>query len=82
MSIFEASFRHLPEVLIFCFHLNKMAAGAHGMLFSTYGEAILSERMCRKWFQCLKSGDFDVEDRHDGKKRKHFRRFQIGGITC
>ena len=42
------------------------------MFSSTYGEAAISERMCREWFQRFKSGDFDVEDRHDGKKEKIF----------
>ena len=42
------------------------------MLSSTYSEAALSERTCRKQFQRFKSGDFDVEDRHGGGKEKIF----------
>jgi len=57
MSAFEPNSRHLREVLIFCFHLKKITAEAHRMLSSTYGEAALSERMCREWFQRFKSGD-------------------------
>ena len=42
------------------------------MLSSTYGEAALSERIYREEFQGFKSGDFDVEDWHDGGKDKIF----------
>ena len=31
-----------------------------------------SSQTCREWFQCFKSGDFDVEDRHGGGKEKIF----------
>ena len=48
MSVFESNSRHLLEVLFFCFHLKKTAAEAHRMLWSTYGEAALSERTCRE----------------------------------
>ena len=72
MSVFKLNSRHLREVLIFCFHLNKTAAEAHRMLSSTYGEAALGERTCREWFQRLKSGDFDFKDRHGGGKENIF----------
>ena len=42
------------------------------MLLSNYGEAALSERTSREWFQRFKSGDFDVKDRHGGGKKKIF----------
>ena len=44
----KMSHSHLREVLIFCVHLKKTAADAHRMLSSTYGEATLSDRMCRE----------------------------------
>ena len=47
-------------------------AETHRMLSSTYSEAALSERMCREWFQRFKSGEFDLEDRHSGRKEKIF----------
>ena len=40
------------------------------MLSNTYGEAAISERMCREWFQRFKNGDFDVEDRHSSGREK------------
>ena len=51
MSVYEPNSRHLWEVLIFCFNMKKSAAEAHRMLSNTYGEAAISERTCREWFQ-------------------------------
>jgi len=42
--------------------MKKSAAKAHRMLSNTYGEAAISERTCREWFQRFKNDDFDVED--------------------
>ncbi|GFW23199.1 mariner Mos1 transposase [Trichonephila clavipes] len=64
MSAYEPNSRYLREVLIFCFNMKKSVAEAHRMLSNTYGEAAISERTCREWFQRFKNGDFDVEDQH------------------
>ena len=72
MSVYEPNSHHLREVLIFCFNMKKSAAGTHRMLSNTYGEADISERTCREWFQRFKNGDFDVEDRHSGGREKVF----------
>ncbi|GFV73489.1 hypothetical protein TNCV_1271741 [Trichonephila clavipes] len=45
--------------------MKKSATEAHRMLSNTYGEAAISERTCREWFQRFKNSDFDVEDQHD-----------------
>jgi len=39
--------RHLRGVLIFFFHSKKTAAEAHRELQKVYGDAALSETMCR-----------------------------------
>jgi len=52
--------------------MKKSAVEAHRMLSNTYGEAVISERTCREWFQHFKNGDFDVEDRHSGGREKVF----------
>ena len=70
MAVFEPNSPNLRECLIFFLHLKKTAAKAHRLLSNTYGEAVLSKRTCREWFQHFKSGDFDGEDRHDGEKEK------------
>ncbi|GFU57869.1 mariner Mos1 transposase [Trichonephila clavipes] len=72
MSAYEPNSRHLWEVLYFCFNMKKSAAEAHRMLSNTYGEAVISERTCREWFQRFKNGDFEVKDQHGGGKEKFF----------
>ena len=39
--------------------MKKSAAEAHRILSNTYGEAAISEKTCREWFQRFKNGDFD-----------------------
>ena len=63
MSSFEPNKRHLRELIIYFFNLKKSAAEANRLLVETYGEAALSERSCREWFQKFKNGEFDIEDR-------------------
>jgi len=70
MSVYEPNPRHLREVLIFCFNMKKSGAEAHRVLSNIYGEAAISERTCREWFQRFKNSDFDVEDRHSGGREK------------
>ena len=41
--------------------MKKSAAEAHRILSNTYGEAAISERTYREWFQRFKNGDFDVQ---------------------
>ncbi|KAG5319822.1 MOS1T transposase, partial [Pseudoatta argentina] len=57
-TFFASGIRKLPERW-----LKKSAAEAHRLLVEAYGEAALSERSCRKWFQKFKNGEFDVEDK-------------------
>ena len=63
MSSFDLNKRHLQELLIYFFNLKKSAAEAHWLLVERYGEAALSERSCREWFQKFKNGKFDIEDK-------------------
>ena len=60
MSSFRPHKRHLREVLIYFFILKKSATVAHQLLVEAYGEAALSERSCREWFQKFKNGEFDT----------------------
>ena len=52
------------------------------MLSIAHGEAALSEKTCREWFQCFKSGDFDVEDRHGGGKEKIFKDSELEALLA
>ncbi|GFV45425.1 mariner Mos1 transposase [Trichonephila clavipes] len=77
MSAYEQNSRHLLEVLIFCFNMKKSAAEAHRILSNTYGEAAISERMCRESFQRFKNSDFEVEDQHGGGREMVFENAEL-----
>ena len=70
MSSFESNKRHLRELLIYFFNLKKTAAEAHRLLVETNGEATLSERSCRKWFQKFRNGEFDIEVKERSGRKK------------
>jgi len=70
MSSFKSNKRHLQELLIYFFNLKKFAAEAHRLLVKVYGDAALSERSCREWFQKFKNGEFDVEDKERSGRPK------------
>ena len=70
MSSFEPNERHLWELLIYFFNLKKSAAEARLLLVNTYGEAAISERSCREWFQMFKSGEFDIENKERSRSLK------------
>ena len=70
MSSFELNKRNLRELLIYFFNLKKSAAKAHRLLLGTYGEAVLSERSCREWFQKFKNGEFNIEDKERSERPK------------
>ncbi|EGI62702.1 Mariner Mos1 transposase [Acromyrmex echinatior] len=69
MPSFEPNKRHLREFLIYFFNLKKSAAEAHRLLVEAYGEAVLSERSCREWFQKFKNGEFDVDKERRGRPK-------------
>ena len=50
------------------------------MLLEAYGEAALSERCCREWFQKLKNGDFDVEDKERSGRPKVYEDAELESL--
>ena len=70
MSSFEPNKRHLQELLIYFFNLEKSAAEANRLLVETYVEGAFKERSCREWFQIFKNGEFDIEDKERSGKPK------------
>ena len=70
MSNFEPNKHHLRELLIYFFNLKKFAAEAHRLLVEARGEAALSKRNWRVWFQKFKNGEFDVEEKNVAEGRK------------
>ena len=70
MSSFESNKRRLRDILIYFFNLKKSSAETHRLLVEIYGEAALSERSCREWFQKFKDGEFDIEDKQRSGRPK------------
>ena len=70
MSSFEPNKRHLLELLIYFFNFKKSTAEAYRLLVETYGEAALSERSCREWFQKIKKGEFHIEKKERSRRPK------------
>ncbi|EFN86570.1 Histone-lysine N-methyltransferase SETMAR, partial [Harpegnathos saltator] len=63
--------QHLREVLLHYYLLKKSAAETCRLLVNVYGDHAPSKTTCRYWFQCFKSGDFDVNDKErDGAPKK------------
>ncbi|GFX49440.1 mariner Mos1 transposase [Trichonephila clavipes] len=60
--------------------MKKSAAEAHRMLSNTYGEAAISERTCREWFQRFMNCDFEVEDQHGGGREKVFEDAELEAL--
>lgn len=80
MSTFKPNKRHLREVLLFAFNSRKSAAEARRMIVETYGEASISDRTCREWFQRYKSGNFDVEDKQRPGPVKKFEDAELEAL--
>ena len=53
--------------------MKKSATEAHRLLVETYGEAALSKRSCREWFQKFKNGEFDIEDKERSGRPKVYK---------
>ena len=70
MSNFVPNSHHLREVSLHYFISKKIAAESHRILAKVYGENALSETMCRDWYRCFKSGDFDLSNKGRGKPPK------------
>ena len=47
------------------------------MLVETYDEAASSERNCREWFQKIKSGEFDIEDKKCSGRPKMYEEAEL-----
>ncbi|EGI69065.1 Mariner Mos1 transposase, partial [Acromyrmex echinatior] len=77
---FEPNKRHLRELLIYFFNLKKSAAEAHRLLVKAYGEAALSEKSYREWFQKIKNGEFDVEDKERSGRPKMYKDAELEAL--
>ena len=80
MWSFEPNKRYLRELLIYFFNEKKSATEANRLLVETYGEAALSERSCREWFQKFKNGEFDIEDKESSGRPKVYEDAELEAL--
>ena len=72
--------RHLRELSIYFFNLKKSAAEAHRLLVETYGEAALSEKSFREWFQKFRNDEFDIEDKERSVRPKVYEDAELEAL--
>ena len=73
MSKFVPNKVFLRGVLLHYFNMNESAAESHRILKEVYGDNAPAEQTCRKLFQRLKNGDFDLEDKERPGQPKKLR---------
>jgi len=49
-------------------------------LIEAYGDAALSERSCREWFQKFKNGEFDIEDKEYSGRPKVYEDAELEAL--
>lgn len=54
--------QHFRHILLFYYEKGKNAVQARRKLCEVYGEDVLTERQCQKWFAKFRSGNFDLKD--------------------
>lgn len=72
MSETKPTKRHMREVMLYHFNINKSAAESHRLLLDAYGEDTPSSTTCKHWFKRFRDGDFDVEDKLRSGRPKQF----------
>ena len=58
--------------LIIFFYLKKAVADNYWVLVEVYGEHASIQKTCERWFKCIKSGNFDVQDKERPGQPKDF----------
>lgn len=68
---------YLLQVYIFFLHLKKKATEARQLLIEAYSEYDADLRMCQRWFERFKYGDFDIEEKKRPDQVKKFENVEL-----
>lgn len=80
MSSFKPNKEHLRHVLLFLFNQKKNANGSHRILVETYGDDVLMQDACVRWFRRFESGDFDLKDKERPGQPKKFQDAELQAL--
>ncbi|XP_029639658.1 histone-lysine N-methyltransferase SETMAR-like [Octopus sinensis] len=70
-TMFVPSKDQIRNVLLYEFHKGVNASAAARSIQSTYGDDIVNERSCRRWFSRFRIGDFTLkEEPKEGRPKK------------
>lgn len=58
----DVSEEHIRHILLFLFRKNQNGSEATREIQNVYGEGVLSESKCRRWFAKFRNGNFDLKD--------------------
>ena len=80
MSSFKPNKEHVRHVLLFLFYQKKSASESHHILVETYGDNVLTQNACVRWFRRVKSGDFDLKDKDRPGQPKKFQDAELQAL--
>ena len=80
MSSFKPNKEHVRHVLLFLFNQKENASESRRILVETYGDNVLTQVTCVRWFRRFKSGNFDLKDKDRPGQSKKFQDAELQAL--
>lgn len=62
----------LRKLLLHFFNMRETVSYCFASLFNVYGDQVLTEKTCKRWFKRFESGNFDLNDENRSGRGKKF----------